>query len=78
MCKKTVTVARIIDYESGQWWCQFYGVSFKVISLRVDTVLVKSCKDEPYCEPYNVHEFPREAVEIEEAIPFSIFLNQND
>lgn len=56
-------IARVNDHSTGQWWCKYYGCTFKVISVRVDTVLVKANVDEGYTYPYNIHELPRSAVE---------------
>lgn len=58
-------VATIVDIESGQWWCKFYGVTFKVLSIRLETVIVKCCQDEGYLPPYNIHELPKKSVKIE-------------
>lgn len=59
-------IATVIDNESKFYWTQFYGVSFQVISIRQGYVLVKSCSDEPFLPPYNVHEFPIEVLEIKD------------
>ncbi len=58
-------VATLIDSNSGQWWCKLLGVTFQVLSIRNETVVVKSCADEGYQTPYNFHELPKEAVKIE-------------
>ena len=57
--------ATIIDRNPEQWYFEYFGVTFQIISIRQKTVLVKCCSDEPYFEPYNVHEFPKEAVLIQ-------------
>lgn len=56
-------IARINDNTTGQWWCKYYGCTFQVISIRVDTVLVKANADEGYSYPTNIHELPRAAVQ---------------
>ncbi len=58
-----MTVFRITDNNSGQWWCQLLNCSFLVISIRQHTVIVKAHADEGYEPPYNVHEFPKTADE---------------
>jgi len=63
-------VAKIVDANKKNWWFKFYGVSFFVLSIRQDTVLVKSCSDEGFQEPFNIHEFPKSAVKFIEAKPF--------
>lgn len=63
-------IAKITDTNKNNWWFEFYGVSFLVLSIRQNTVLVKSCIDEGFQEPFNIHEFPKSAVQINEAVPF--------
>ncbi|NVO11699.1 MAG: hypothetical protein HXX16_17190 [Bacteroidales bacterium] len=57
--------ARIIDYDKRNWYSKFLGCSFLVISIRQETVLVKSNTDEGYQHPYDVHEFPKQAIILE-------------
>ena len=59
-------IARIIDNTSGNWWCKNFGCTYLVLSIRQETVLVKSNADEYLKEHYNIHELPKEAVEIYE------------
>ncbi len=60
----SLCLATVIDSTSGQWWCNFLGVTFQVLTIRNETVIVKCCSDEGYKPPYNVHEFPLTAVKI--------------
>lgn len=62
-------LARVIDSDSGQWWCKLLGVSFQVLSIRNETIIVKACSDEGCQPPYNVHEFPKQAVELYNLLP---------
>lgn len=57
-------IAQVIDSDSGQFWCRFLNVKFKVLSLREETIIVKCCFDEGYATPYDVHEFPKSAVKL--------------
>jgi len=56
-------LVRIIDNTSKNWWCKYYGCTYLVLSIRTETVLVKSNLDEGLTEPNNVHEFPKESIE---------------
>jgi len=71
MSTRKILIAHVIDSSSGNWWCKYYGVDFRLLSIREDTVIVKSCSDEWYQPPLNFHEFPKEAVLIQEAILLS-------
>jgi len=67
---KAILVAKVKDASFDNWWSKFYGVSFLVLAIRQNTVLVKSCIDEGYSSPYNVHEFPNTAVDLIYSKPF--------
>jgi len=63
-------VAKIIDNNKDNWFYEFYGCVFQILSIREKTVLVKSNIDEGYKYPHNVHEFPKKSIEIIEAVWF--------
>jgi hypothetical protein len=60
-------IAKITDNDSGNWWNEFYMVEFVVLEIRRNTVLVKCCSDEGYQPPHDVHEFPKDVVELRHA-----------
>ena len=57
--------AILIKAEKTDWFYTFLNCQFQVISIRQHSVLVKSNSDEGYREPYNVHEFPKSNVLIQ-------------